>query len=217
VNKLRVLLADDHPVVRGGLKALIAAQPDMEVVGEAGDGHAAVRQAVALRPDVAVMDLSMPGLDGAAATAQIVRIAPKVKVLALTAHQDQGYLQLLLKAGAAGYVLKQTAGEDLIRGIRTVAAGQTYLDPAVAGQLVSALTSRPKLGTVGTGADLSDREGQVLRFLAQGYALKQIAAILDVSARTVETYRARAMEKLGLRNRSDIVRYALQRGWLSDV
>ena len=216
MNKLRVLLADDHPVVRGGLKALIAAQPDMEVIGEAGDGHAAVRQAVALRPDVAVVDLSMPGLGGAEATEQILRATPEVKVLALTAHQDRGYLQLLLKAGAAGYVLKQAAGEDLVRAIRAVAAGQTYLDPAVAGQLVAGLVGRHSAGPVGTGAELSDREAEVLRLIAQGHALKQIAAALDVSARTVETYRARAMEKLGLLNRSDIVRYALQRGWLRD-
>jgi DNA-binding NarL/FixJ family response regulator len=217
VNKLRVLLADDHPIVRGGLKALIAGQPDMEVVAEAADGYAAVRQAVDLRPDVAVVDLSMPGLSGANATEQILRAAPEVRVLALTAHQDRGYLQLVLKAGAAGYVLKQAAGEDLVRAIRAVAAGQTYLDPAVAGQLVAGLVGRPEAGPVGTGADLSDREMEVLRLIAQGHALKQIAAALDVSARTVETYRARALEKLGLRNRSDIVRYAIQRGWLSDT
>jgi DNA-binding NarL/FixJ family response regulator len=216
VNKLRVLLADDHPIVRSGLKALIAAQPDMEVVAEAGDGHAAVRGAVDLRPDVAVVDLSMPGLGGAEATELIRRAAPEVRVLALTAHQDHGYLHLLLKAGAAGYVLKQAAGEDLVRAIRAVAAGQTYLDPAVAGQLIPGLVGRREAGTLGSGADLSEREAEVLRLIAQGHALKQIAAELDVSARTVETYRARGMDKLGLRNRADIVRYALQRGWLSE-
>jgi DNA-binding NarL/FixJ family response regulator len=175
-----------------------------------------VREAVHRRPDVAVLDLSMPGLGGAEATEQIRRVVPEVRVLALTAHQDHGYLQHVLRAGAAGYVLKQAAADDLVRAIRAVAAGQTYLDPAVAGQLVAGLVARPEAALRGTATELSGREAEVLRLIAQGHPVKQIAAGLDVSARTVETYRARGMEKLGLRNRSDIVRYALQRGWLTD-
>jgi DNA-binding NarL/FixJ family response regulator len=212
VTKLRVFLADDHPVLRSGLKGLIDAQPDMEVVGEAVDGAAAVRGVVDLQPDVVVMDLSMPGVGGAEATERIRDSSPMVKVLALTAHEDRGYLQLLLKAGASGYVLKRAAADDLVRAVRAVAAGETYIDPAVAGQLVVA---RPAPGSTSPRADLSDREAEVLQLIAQGHPIKQIANQLDVSVRTVETYRARGMEKLGIKTRAELVRYAHQRGWLS--
>jgi len=208
MSKRTVLLADDHPIVRGGLKGLIDSQPDMEVVGEAADGAEAVRSAVALRPDVVVMDVSMPGVGGAEATQQLRRDAPDVKVLALTAHEDRGYLQLLLNAGACGYVLKRAAADDLVRAIRSVAAGETYIDQSVTGQLVSAVI-RPAVAV-----ELSEREGEVLRLIAQGHPIKQIAARLDVSVRTIETYKARGSEKLGLKSRADIVRYALQNGWL---
>ena len=216
MGKLRVFLADDHPIVRGGLKGLIDAQPDMEVVGEAADGTAAVRDAPALRPDVAVMDVSMPGLGGAEATERLRRECPAVRVLALTAHEDRGYLQLLLKAGASGYVLKRAAADDLVRAIRAVAAGETYIDPAVAGQLVSTATRQAAAGAPQVGADLSDREDEVLRLIVQGHPIKAIAARLEVAVRTVETYKARGMEKLGLKTRADLVRYAVQRGWLKD-
>ena len=212
---MRVLLADDHPVVRGGLRGLIDAQSDMEVVGEACDGQDAVRFAIDLRPDVVVMDVSMPGFSGAEATERIRDECPHVRVLALTAHEDRGYLQLLLKAGAAGYALKRVAAEELVRAVRSVAAGKTYIDPAVAGQLIAGTTRRAGSDQVGTQAELSNREREVLRFTAQGYAVKHIAARLNVGIRTVETYKTRAMEKLGLKTRADIVRYAQQSGWLS--
>lgn len=212
MSKLRVLLADDHPVVRGGLKTLIDSQPDMEVVGEAYDGEGAVRTARDLRPDVVVMDVSMPGVGGGEATARLRSEAPEVKVLALTAHEDRGYLHLLLQAGAAGYVLKRAAADDLVRAVRAVAAGETYIDPAVAGQLVP---PAGRAGELAAGVELSDREEEVLRLIAQGHPVKQIAAKLDVGVRTVETYKARAMEKLGLRTRAEAVRYAAQRGWLT--
>ena len=214
MSKVRVFLADDHPVVRGGLRALVDAQSDMEVVGEAGDGLATVQGVQELRPDVALMDLSMPGLGGGEATERIRQTCPEVRILALTAHEDRGYLQLLLKAGASGYILKRAAAEDLVRAIRSVAAGDVYLDPAVAGQLISGLVRRAPAGTQAPGADLSDREAEVLRLIAQGHAIKQIAADLEVSVKTIETYKARASEKMGLRSRADIVRYALRRGWL---
>lgn len=214
MSKLRVFLADDHPVVRGGLKGLIDAQADMEVVGEAADGASAVRGVLDLRPDVAVMDVSMPGVGGAEATARLRAESPAVKVLALTAHEDRGYLQLLLKAGASGYVLKRAAADDLVRAIRRVAAGDTYIDPSVAGQLLPA-PGRARADVPKAGADLSDREEEVLRLIAQGHPVKQIAAQLDVGIRTVETYKARAMEKLGFKTRADVVRYAAQRGWLA--
>jgi DNA-binding NarL/FixJ family response regulator len=210
VTKLRVFVADDHPIVRGGLRTLIDAQPDMEVVGEAYDGAGSVRGARDLRPDVLVMDVSMPGLGGAPATEEVCRDCPGVKVLALTAHEDRGYLQQMLRAGASGYVVKRVAADELVRAIRAVAAGGTYLDPSVAGQLVP----DPDPGGNSAAAELSDREADVTRMIAQGHPIKQIAARLGVSGRTVETYKARAMEKLGLKTRSDLVRYALRRGWL---
>lgn len=211
MTKLRVFLADDHPVVRAGLKGLIDAQPDMEVVGEAFDGAAAVRAVADLRPDVVVMDVSMPGMGGAEATQRIRAESPAVKVVGLTAHEDRGYLQLLLKAGANGYVLKRAAADDLVRAIRVVAAGETYIDPAVAAQLVPTATHPPPPAAV----NLSDREEEVLRLIAQGHPVKQIAAKLDVGMRTVETYKARGMEKLGLKTRADIVRHAARQGWLT--
>lgn len=210
MTRLRVYVADDHPVVRSGLRGLIAAEPDMEVVGEAYDGETAVREAATLRPDVVVMDVSMPGVGGAEATERIRAGSPGVRVVALTAHEDRGYLTRLLAAGATGYVLKRAAAADLVRAIRAVAAGDTYLDPAVAGQVVAGLA-----GVGGSGAELSEREEEVLRRLAEGQAVKQVAAALDVGVRTVETYKARGMEKLGLTTRVDLIRYAVQRGWLT--
>lgn len=214
MTRLRVFLADDHPVVRRGLKGLIESQPDMEVVGEAYEGAAVVRAVPETHSDVVVMDVSMPGVGGADATEKIRRDYPHVKVLALTAHEDRGYLQLLLKAGASGYMLKRAAADDLVRAIRVVAAGETYIDPAVAGQLVTGLTPTPDADPP-AGSELSDREAEVFKLIANGYPVKQIAARLDVTVRTVETYRARGMEKLGLKSRADIVRHAIRRGWLT--
>jgi DNA-binding NarL/FixJ family response regulator len=215
--KLRVYLADDHAVVRSGLKALINAQPDMEVSGEAGDGRTACDQVQELQPDVVVMDVSMPKLNGAQATVQLKQACPKVKVLALTVHEDKGYLRLLLEAGASGYVLKRAAAEDLIHAIRTVAAGGLYLDPALAGQVVGSFVRSPAGERAPEGGDLSDREAEVVRLIAAGYSNKEIASRISLSVKTVETYKARSMEKLGLESRADLVRYALQRGWLQNT
>jgi DNA-binding NarL/FixJ family response regulator len=215
--KLRVYLADDHAVVRSGLKALINAQPDMEVSGEAGDGRTACDQVQELQPDVVVMDVSMPKLNGAQATVQLKQACPKVKVLALTVHEDKGYLRLLLEAGASGYVLKRAAAEDLIHAIRTVAAGGLYLDPALAGQVVGSFVRSPAGHRAPEGGDLSDREAEVVRLIAAGYSNKEIASRMSLSVKTVETYKARSMEKLGLESRADLVRYALQRGWLQNT
>jgi DNA-binding NarL/FixJ family response regulator len=215
--KLRIYLADDHAVVREGLKALINAQPQMEVIGEAGDGRAACQQVQELQPDVVVMDVSMPGLNGAQATAQLKQTCSNVKVLALTVHEDKGYLRLLLEAGASGYVLKRAAAEELIHAIRTVAAGGVYLDPALAGKVVGSFVRVPVKKSVPEGGDLSDREAEVVRLIAAGYSNKEIAGRLGLSVKTVETYKARSMEKLGLDSRADLVRYALQRGWLQTL
>src|SRR5215218_10421793 len=213
--KLRVLLADDHNVVRAGLRALIDAQPDLEVVGEAADGEAACRQATALGPDVVVMDVSMPALGGAPATEQIRRDRPEVRVLALTVHEDRSYLQQLLEAGASGYLLKRAAADDLIHAIRTVARGGTYLDPSLTGKVLGGLVGRPAPSGAPPAVALSDREEEVLRMIARGHTNREIAARLDVSVKTVETHKARAMEKLGLDSRADIVGHAISRGWLS--
>jgi DNA-binding NarL/FixJ family response regulator len=211
----RIFLADDHAVVREGLKALINAQPGMTVVGEAADGLSACEQVAALLPDVVVMDVSMPGLTGSQATARLRQECPAVRVLALTVHEDKGYIRQLLTAGAAGYVLKRAAPEELIHAIRVVAAGGVYLDPGMAGKVVGGFVRQPANGST-PGGELSERETEVAQQTAAGYSNKEIAARLELSIKTVETYRARAMEKLGLQSRSGLVRYAVQQGWLQD-
>jgi DNA-binding NarL/FixJ family response regulator len=217
LNPLRILLIDDHAVVREGLKALINAQDDMEVVGEAGDGRSGVALAGTLRPDVAVVDVSMPGLSGAQ-TAELLRIAdPRLRVLALTVHEDKGYLRLLFEGGASGYALKRAASEELIHAIRVVASGGVYLDPFLAGKIVGRLVRRPSAREGLQVEPLSDRETDVVQRLARGYSIKEIAAQLEIGVKTVETYKSRSFEKLGLRSRADLVRYAMQRGWLNDA
>jgi len=217
MTKLRIFLADDHAVVRAGLKSLVNAQPDMEVIGEAADGRMAWEKARDCQPDIVVMDLSMPQLNGAQATARLKQARPQVKVLALTVHADKGYVQQLLQAGASGYVLKMAAAEELIHAIRIVAAGGVYLDPTVARKIVSNYMRQPASGDALQGSQLSERETEVLCLIAKGYSNKEIAAQLDLSVKTVETYKARLMEKLELRSRVDIVRYALRQGWLHDT
>jgi DNA-binding NarL/FixJ family response regulator len=214
MTELQIFLADDHAVVREGLKALINNQPDMQVIGEAEDGRAACQRARDLQPDIVILDVSMPHLNGAQAAEQLKRVCPNAKVLALTVHEDTGYLRQLLEAGAAGYVLKRSAAEELIRAIRIVAAGGIYLDPNLAGKLVNRFVRKQSTNDVLQGSDLSDRETEVLRLVAQGYSNKEIAAQLNISIKTVETYKARSIEKLGLHSRVEIVRYALQQGWL---
>ncbi|HLN27946.1 MAG TPA: response regulator transcription factor [Gemmataceae bacterium] len=217
LTKLRVFLADDHAVVREGLKALVNAQPDMEVSGEAADGRSVYQQVQQLQPDVVIMDVSMPEMNGALATEQLKQARPRVKVLALTVHEDKGYLRQLLEAGASGYMLKRAAAEELIRAIRTVAAGGIYLDPTLAGKVVGSFVRNPTGKGGSEGIELSERETEVLRLIAAGHSNKEIAGRLNLSVKTVETYKARSMEKLGLRGRAEIVRYALQHGWLQNA
>lgn len=216
MNKLRVLLADDHEMMREGLKLLVNRQTDMETVGETDNGRAAVELARELKPDVVVMDISMPKMNGLKATERLKSLCPEVKVLTLTRHADDAYLRKLLKAGASGYLLKKSASGDLVRAIRAVAAGGIYLDPAMAGRALSEALGRRAAGDVPSDKDLSGREEEVLRLLAWGYAHKEIAARLAISVKTVEVYKTRAMEKMGMKNRIDIVRYAILQGWLQD-
>ena len=212
---VRIVLADDHEIVRAGMKAMLEASCGIEVVGEARNGEEAITQARHLRPDLVVMDVSMPVLDGAAATVRLARELPALKVLFLTSHADRGHLTRLMEAGAAGYVLKRAATDELVRAIRMVAEGGTYVDPSLAGSLL-----RNSLGVArsrATGSEvLSEREEAVLRAIAWGQSNKEIAADLEISTKTVETYKARINDKLGLRTRTEMVRYALARGWLAD-
>lgn len=211
---IRVMLADDHPVVRGGLKQLIDSQSDMCVVGEAVNGDDAWRSATTLGPDVLVMDLSMPVIDGVEATRRVRRDAPSVRVLALTVHEERQYLNQLLQAGASGYVLKRAAADELLRAIRTVAKGDTYIDPALAATVVEGYLDSQRAQQPNSEA-LSEREREVLIRIAKGFSNRQIASELALSVKTVETYKARVAEKLGLRTRVEIVKFAAQQGWLA--
>jgi DNA-binding NarL/FixJ family response regulator len=217
LNKLSIFLADDHAIIREGLKSLINAQPDMHVVGETDNGRTAWLEAKALSPDVVVMDISMPELNGAKATELLKRDCAQTKVLALTVHNDQGYIQQLLKAGASGYVLKRAAAHELIQAIRAVAAGDTYLDPTIVSNVVGRYVRKQSTKESLPQGDLSERETEVLRLIALGYSNKEIASKLDISVRTVETYKVRLMEKLNFHSRAEIVRYALLQGWLQDA
>jgi len=216
MKKLRIFLADDHGVVREGLKRLLELEPDLEVVGEASNGRDAVDHAMLLRPDVIIMDISMPELSGAQASMRLKQSCPDTKVLVLTVHEDKSFLHELLEAGASGYVLKRTATDELINAVRAVASGAVYLDTHVAGNVVQSFV-RPRRKDRGPGPDLSDRETRVLRLIAEGYSNKEIAAQLDLSVKTIETYKTRSMEKLDLHSRVEIVRYAADRGWLKQT
>jgi DNA-binding NarL/FixJ family response regulator len=212
---LRVVLADDHPIVRDGLRTLVNAQPDMRVVGEAADGEAACRAARELTPDGLVMDLSMPLLNGVEATENVRRDCPNVRVVALTVHEERLYLTQLLRAGASGYVLKRSAAVELVRAVRVVATGGTYIDPSIAGSVVEGYLEAGSETEDAPHDALSDREREVLLRVSTGLSNKEIAAELRLSVKTIETYKARAAEKLGLKTRVDIVRYAARQGWLS--
>lgn len=216
MSEIRVALADDHPVVLAGVRALLQEAPEITLVGEAVTGSAALQMICECQPDVAVIDISMPDLNGIDLALQLAKSCPQVKLLALTVHEDRAYVQPLLKAGARGYLLKRSAAEDLVRAIRAIASGGIYLDPAIADRALSDAARGGKSSNDHPGDDesLSQREGEVLRLTAQGHSNKEIAARLDVSIKTVETYKTRAAEKLGLRTRADIVRYGVSQGWL---
>jgi two-component system, NarL family, response regulator NreC len=212
--KLRILLADDHKVMREGLHMLINVQTDMEVVGEADNGRAAVWLAQQLQPDLVVLDISMPERNGLQAAEELQQLCPGTRILTLTRHLDRGYLQHLLQAGASGYVLKQSASEELVRAARAVAAGQTYIDPALTEQWVGHLTGRRSVAGAAGAKPLTAREEEVLRLVAWGCLSKEIAERLQISIKTVEAHKGNAMHKLGLKSRIDVVRYALLQGWL---
>ena len=214
MSPIRVLLVDDHAVMRAGLRALLAAEPDLEVAGEAATGEEAVERAAQLRPDVVLMDLTMPGCGGLAATRRITALGLPCRVLVLTLHPEAEYLLPVLEAGGAGYVTKECADRELVEAIRVVARGDVYLDPGSARLLVKNFRApRREPGDEALGR-LSAREREVLALTAEGYSSAEIGGRLGISGKTVETYRERLMDKLGLRHRSELVRLALREGLL---
>ncbi|MBV6495636.1 MAG: DNA-binding response regulator [Acidobacteria bacterium ACB1] len=215
-NKLRILLAEDHKTVREGVKLLVNAQPDMEVVGEADDGELALARAEELRPDIIILDISMPRMNGLKATKRLRLKYPDIKLLTLSRHTDDGYLQQLVAAGANGYVLKQSAPNHLINAIREVAEGNAYLDPALTKKVMGGYANRPALRGENQ-RELTDRETEVLRLISLGYSNKEIAASLDLSVKTIEVHKTNAMRKLGISGRIAIVKYAILQGWMQDT
>lgn len=213
MSKIRVMLADDHGILRAGLRALLGMEPDIEVVGEAADGQEAVTLAQALRPDVVVMDLLMPRMDGLEATRQICTRLPETRVLVLTMQTEDHYLLRVLEAGGSGYVLKRSADNELIAAIRVVHRGEVYLYPSAAGVLLEAYRRGGHTGET-RERTLTEREEEVLTLTAEGYSNTEIAGRIYLSPKTVDTYRQRIMEKLGLHHRAELVRYALDRGLL---
>ena len=209
---IKILLADDHALVREGLKRLIEDQPDMQVVADAGDGVRAVRLAQDLTPDLALVDVSMPGLDGVQVTAMITASCPRVKVIALTRHNDGSFVRRLLEAGAAGYVLKQSASTELTRAIRAVAAGERYIDTAIRAASPESPWSAPTPPPTNV-ADLTTEEKQVLRLIALGHTHQEIATKLSLDVARVLAIRVAATSKIGVSSRGAIVGYAKTRGW----
>ena len=209
---IKILIADDHGVVAEGLKHLIEAQPDMQVVAMAGDGREAVRLAREVAPDVVLMDLSMPELNGADATRAILERDAPCRVIVLSMYADRAYVRRALKAGASGYVVKRSAAKEVVDAIRAVYAGQRYLSPRVADVVIDDYTAEDKQDPL---ARLSAREREVLQLLAEGRTGAEIAARLALSQKTVETYRARLVEKLGIRDVAGLVKFAIQRGIVS--
>ena len=213
VGPLRIVLADDHVTVRHGLRLILDAQPDLTVVGEAGDGKATLQRVQELDPDVVVMDISMPGMSGLSATRVLKEARPRVAIVVLTRHADDAYLHEMLRAGAAAFVLKQSPSTELIQAIRAAAAGGQYLDANVTSRVTGGLVARDSKRV---GPRLTDREAEVLRMIARGYSNKEIASQLDLSVKTIEVHKANGMRKLGLQGRADIVQFAIVQGWMGD-
>jgi len=216
-EKLRILIAEDHQTVREGIKLLVNAQSDMEVIGEASDGEEVIALVGDLTPDVVLMDVSMPRMNGLQATKRLRALHPTgLRILTLTRHTDDGYLRQLIAAGSNGYVLKQSAPTELINAIRAVGSGKSFLDPSLTQKVLGgyAGTREPLRGE--KGGEPSAREEEVLRLIAFGYSNKDIARQLDLSVKTVEAHKANAMRKLGISSRIDIVKYAILQNWLQD-
>jgi len=213
-DKIRVLLVDDHAVLRAGLEALLGLEPDLEVVGKASTGEEAIERVGAVRPDVVIMDLGMPGMGGLEATRQIAAASTGARVLVLTSHAEEEYLLPVLEAGGSGYVKKTSADEDLISAIRTVARGEVFLYPSATKLLLSGFRKAEARGEASPMEELSEREREVLQLTAEGYSSVETGKKLFLSPKTVDTYRSRLMQKLGLAHRAELVRFALDNGLL---
>jgi len=215
VKPIRILIADDHAILRTGMRAFLETQPDFQVSGEAADGAQAVARARELQPDVVLMDIGMPGLDGLAATRQIRESCPQTRVLILTQHENKEYLLPALRVGASGYVLKRSEGDELLHAIRAVHAGGTFLDPAIAGVVVDDYRQRLDDSSRDPYDTLSDREREVLLLVVQGKTSREIAETLFISPKTADFHRSNVLRKLGLSHRDELVKYALQRGLIT--
>lgn len=214
-EKIRIVLADDHPIVLDGLRNLIRAEPDFALVGEAASGLSALKIVREQRPDVAVLDISMPELNGIVLSRRLAGEMPALRLLVLTLHEDRAYLNQALEAGVRGYVLKRSAVENLVQAIRAVMVGGLYIDPAIVGRVFESKQVNKRLAArKGVAPALTDREADVLKMAALGFTNKEIASRLDVGVKSIETYKARGLEKLGLKTRAELVRYASGQGWL---
>jgi DNA-binding NarL/FixJ family response regulator len=212
---IRVLIADDHEMVRAGLSSLLEKQKDIDVVGQASNGLEAVRLAGTASPDVVIMDITMPLMNGVEATRQVVAQSPRTKVLALSIHHDRAMVAEVLKAGASGYLLKNSASEELSTAVRAAARGETYLSPKVTQVLVSSFVCKPEQSSTTAFSTLSAKQRGVLQLLAEGKSNKEVAACLDISPKTVETHRAQLMEKLQIYTIAGLTKYAIREGLTS--
>ncbi len=218
MNKIRVLVADDHTIVREGVRILLEAQPDIEVVGEAADGQEALARVRELQPDIVLIDIAMPNLNGMEATRAIKRDYPQIQIIALTMYESDEYFFQILNAGASGYILKKAASADLLAAIRAVYAGEVFLYPSVARRLVSDYLTRVKSGEEKSSYDgLTAREREVLKLIAEGHTNQAIAEKLVISPSTVQTHRTRIMQRLNLHNRAELIQYAMRKGLLDSA
>jgi DNA-binding NarL/FixJ family response regulator len=213
--KIKILLVDDHKILRDGICSIVKGYDDMEVIGEAADGRTAIRLAQELKPDVVIMDISMPDLNGIDATRRITAENPNIKVIALSMHYDKQFVSEIFKAGASGYLLKDSAFEELEHAIRIVVDGKTYINPQIASLVVESLVSQSSSPSHKAFSLLTEREREVLQLIAEGKSTKQIAADLNVSTKTVESHRRQVMGKLNIRNVAELTKYAIREGLTS--
>jgi two-component system response regulator NreC len=217
MTKIHILLADDHTILRAGLKMMLNAQPDMEIVGEASDGRQAITETQRLQPDIILMDITMPEMNGIEATRQIKKLVPESRILILTMHEHDEYVFQALRAGASGYMLKEAADTELISALHIIQSGQFYLSPMAQSVLVGDYLQRVRIGEEKDSySSLTEREREILKLIAEGYTNNQIAERLVISPKTVDTHRTHIMDKLNLHSRAELVKYAMRRGLLED-
>jgi two-component system, NarL family, response regulator NreC len=217
MTKIHILLADDHTILRAGLKMMLNAQPDMEVVGEASDGRQAIAETQRLQPDIILMDITMPEMNGIEATRQIKKLVPESRILILTMHEHDEYVFQALRAGASGYMLKEAADTELISALHIIQSGQFYLSPMAQSVLVGDYLQRVRIGEEKDSySSLTEREREILKLIAEGYTNTQIAERLVISPKTVDTHRTHIMDKLNLHSRAELVKYAMRRGLLEE-